>query len=114
MCYLQGSVNSYLVSSVGDSLSLWLRSELIQLQLSFRTWNQFFCFFYFIPGYPGKCFMDPHSEHSRTLHAFAEWVTQSMTDCVWSTKWAEDSTTASHSARQHHVALAEELSILHS
>lgn len=58
--------------------------------------------------------MDPHSEHSRTLHAFAEWVTQSMTDCVWSTKWAEDSMTASHGARQHHVALAEELSILHS
>ena len=70
--------------------------------------------FTFLPGYPGLCFLDRHSKHLRTLHAFAEWVTRRMTDCVWSAKWAEDSTTASRSVRQQHVALAEELSFLHS
>ncbi len=53
------------------------------------------------------------TQNTHTLHAFAEWVTH-MTDCVWSAKWAEDATTASCSERQQHVALAEELSFLHS
>ena len=83
---------------------------------AFETSNRFrrFFSFTFLPGYPGMCFLDRHSKHLRTLHAFAEWVTRSMTDCVWSAKWAEDSTTASRSVRQQHVALAEELSFLHS
>lgn len=48
------------------------------------------------------------------FQAFAEWVTQSMTDCVWSAKWAEECMAAPLSVCQKHVALVEELSFLSS
>ena len=54
-------------------------------------------------------FLDSHP-----LHAFAEWVTPSTTDCVWSAKWAGDSATASlcpvAALAKQHAALARELS----
>lgn len=91
--------------------SIWAHSTLTKPQ---NLESILLLSFTLFPGYPGLCFLDRHSKHLHTLHAFAEWVTQSMTDCVWSTKWAEVSMTASHSVRQQHVALAEELSFLHS
>lgn len=55
------------------------------------------------------------SQNARTHFCeCAEWVTQRTTDCVWSTKWAEDSTTASRCVCQQQVALAGELSFSHS
>lgn len=101
------------------SLFLWFHSELTE-ELGFyhqrhQTSNTFFCFISLFSGYPGpNFFFCCHTKRSCMLQAFAEWVTQSTTDCVWSAKWAEDCMAASHRVCQMHVALAEELSFLSS
>lgn len=92
--------------------SVWAHSKTLGFASKLRIYSS--ASFTLFPGYPGLCSLDRHTKHLHTLHAFAEWVTQSMTDCVWSAKWAEDSTTGSRSVRQQHVALAGELSFLHS
>lgn len=98
------------------SLFLWFHSELTE-ELGFyhQRHQTFFCFISLFSDYPGpNFFFCCHTKRSCMLQAFAEWVTQSTTDCVWSAKWAGDCMAASHRVCQMHVALAEELSFLSS
>lgn len=101
---------SYLLLSSTRSQSCYDQSS----EQSSSAWNLFFCCFYFVSRLSRSVVFGSALKHSHTLCACAEWVTQCTTDCVWSTKWAEDSTTASRCVCQQQVALAGELSFLHS